>query len=795
MTERLGEPSISNSQATRENLPRQLTTFIGREREVNAVLTIFQRPEVCLVTLTGTGGIGKTRLGLKIAAELLDVFADGVYFVSLASISDPDLVIPTIAEALGIREVGDRILLDLLQAYLQDKSILLLLDNFEQVITASVQVADLLVACPHLKIVVTSRAVLHVQGEQEYPVPPLTVPDPKYKSDHKTLSQYESVALFLQRAQAALPDFQMNETNAGIIAKVCMQLEGLPLAIELAAARIKLLPPKALLTRLEHRLRILTGGSRDVPARQQTLRNTIAWSYHLLDKQEQRLFRRISIFVGGCTLEAVETVCYENQQEALSTLDEIASLIDKSLLEQVGSEGEARLMMLETIREFGLECLHESGEAEKIQNAHVRYFLNSVEELEPQYFGARAIAVLDQLESEFENIRAVLTWLTRFGENELALRLTGALWWFWYARGHLSEGRYWYEQLLPGSERVLAPVRAKALKSAGWIAYQQEDFDQSEALLKKGLEEYQILGDIQNIATSLYRLGLVAWATGDYLLAQSQTEDALSLFYQNGSKEGIADSLLVLAYVAIEQGDYSRAYEQAEQAVSLFKEIGDQWGIVYTLLGLASAVLLLGDGQTAENLTKESLAISIRLGFMVGITACLVQLAEISVALGEPVRAARLLGTEEALRDKAKVMGITIKQRNFEKMVGERSTIAVYNHLGEKVFADAWAEGRAMTPEQVLAAQQTVVIPLISSSPEDYSTHSGKAPSSLPDGLTTREVEVLRLVACGLTNAQVAEQLVISPRTVNSHLITIYSKIGVSSRSAATRYAIEHKLV
>ena len=260
-------------------------------------------------------------------------------------------------------------------------------------------------------------------------------------------------------------------------------------------------------------------------------------------------------------------------------------------------------------------------------------------------------------------------------------------------------------------------------------------------------------------------------------MAQSQAEDALSLFYQVGSKEGIADSLLVLAYAAIEQGDYSRAYELAEQAVSLFKEIGDQWGIAYTLLGLASAVLLLGEGLTAENLTKERLAISIRLGYMAGITACLVQLAEISVALGEPVRAARLLGTEEALRDKAKAMGITIKQRNFEKMVGERSTIAVYNHLGEKVFADAWAEGRAMTPEQVLAAQQSVVMPLTSSSPGWSSIHSGKSPSSSPDGLTTREVEVLRLVACGLTNAQVAEQLVISPRTVNSHLITIYSKL------------------
>jgi Protein kinase domain/NB-ARC domain len=303
--------------ASTHNLPAQLTTLIGREREVAVVRALLRRPEVRLVTLTGAGGVGKTRLGLQVAAAVLDEFPEGVFFVSLAPLSDPSLVVPTIAEVLGIREIGDRILLDLLKAYLQEKCLLLLLDNFEQVLAASVQVADLLVACPQLKVLVTSRAVLHVRGEQEFVVPPLAVPDPKHLPDLEALSQYESVALFLQRAQAAMPDFQMTDANAAAIAEMCIRLDGLPLAIELAAVRSKLLPPQALLTRLEHRLHVLTGGARDVPVRQQTLRNTIAWSYQLLETQEQRLFRRLSVFVGGCTLEAVEAVCYETQQESL----------------------------------------------------------------------------------------------------------------------------------------------------------------------------------------------------------------------------------------------------------------------------------------------------------------------------------------------------------------------------------------------------------------------------------------------------------------------------------------------
>lgn len=490
---------------------------------------------------------------------------------------------------------------------------------------------------------------------------------------------------------------------------------------------------------------------------------------------EQQLFRRLSIFVGGCTLEAVEAVCYKTQQEALSALGEIASLLDKSLLQQVAYEGEARLMMLETIREYGLECLRESGEANRIQSEHARYYLTLAEELEPQYFGAQATEVLAQLERESENLRATLKCLAESGERELALRLAGALWWFWYARGHLNEGRHWLEQLLSNSEGIAPAVRAKALIHVGWIAYQQEDSAHAEVPLNEGLSLYRQLGNREKTGTALYRLGLIAWDERDFVATQALAEEALKLFNDVANKEGIADSLLVLSFLGMERGD--------------------QWAMTYALHGLARVILLQGDSVTAQALTEESLAISIVLGNLRGIVSCLEQLAEISVALGEPERATRFWGTEEALRDRASAMGYIIKHENYEKMESERSVKAVYSHLGDKVFAAAWAEGRAMTPEQVLAARESVVIPLISSQSGESPTPSVKSPSFSPDGLTAREVEVLSLVACGLTNAKVAELLFISPRTVNSHLITIYSKIGVSTRSAATRYAIEHKLV
>ncbi len=355
---------IVSKQASKHNLPTQLTSLLGREQEVAAACALLRRPEVRLLTLTGTPGIGKTRLGLQVAADLLADFADGVCFVQLAPISDPELVVPTIAQLFDIKEAGDWSLLERLQSHLQEKHLLLLLDNFEQIISSAPSLAELLAVCPHLKILVTSRAVLHIQGEQEFPVPPLAVPVLAHLPEHEALAAYAAVALFLQRAQAVKPGFQLTKANARAVAAICARLDGLPLAIELAAARIKLLPPQALLTRLEHQLQMLTGGPQNMPVRQQTLGNTIAWSYNLLGAREQKLFRLLSVFVGGCTLEAAEVVCgaLSDSEEAVSILDGIASLLDKSLLKQTEQDDEPRLLMLEMIREYGLEALAASGE-------------------------------------------------------------------------------------------------------------------------------------------------------------------------------------------------------------------------------------------------------------------------------------------------------------------------------------------------------------------------------------------------------------------------------------------------
>ncbi len=414
-------PRLRTLDTSPNNLPVQLTPFIGREQELTAVQQLLRRADVHLLTLTGAGGAGKTRLGLQVAAELSDLFTDGVFFVNLAPIRDPALVVPAIAQALDIREETGQPLLERLREVLRHKQILLLLDNFEQVVATGVQVVELLTACPSLKVLATSREVLHVQAEHEFPVPPLELPDPKRLPDLAMLSHNTAVALFLQRAQAVKPDFQLTNSNARAIAEICVRLDGLPLAIELAAARMKLLPPQAVLVRLDQRLAVLTGASRDAPPRQQTLRNTLAWSYNLLDAADQGLFRRLSVFVGGCTLQAVEAVCAapDNGDEAGQILDRITSLVDKSLLQQTEQEGgEPRFVMLETIREYGLERLTANGEREAARQAHGAYYLALAEEAEPHLMNQQQVVWLERLDQEHENLRAALHWLQEQGEVE-----------------------------------------------------------------------------------------------------------------------------------------------------------------------------------------------------------------------------------------------------------------------------------------------------------------------------------------------------------------------------------------
>jgi predicted ATPase/class 3 adenylate cyclase/DNA-binding CsgD family transcriptional regulator len=866
-------PPLKTLDKSPNNLPVQPTSLIGREKEVTALLNLLQREEVRLVTLTGPGGTGKTRLGLQVAAELIDLFPDGVYFVNLAPISDPELVGPTLAQTLDVKEIAGQSLLDLLKASLRWKHLLLLLDNFEQVAGAAVFVADLLATCSLLKVIVTSRAALHIRVEQEFAVPPLVVPDPKRLPDLMALSQYEAVALFIQRAQAVKPEFQVTNANAPSVAEICVRLDGLPLAIELAAARVKLFPPQALLARLEQRLQVLTSGARDAPARQQSLRNTIEWSYKLLDAQEQRLFRRLSVFVGSCTLQAIEAVCaaLDKSNGAGQVLDGVLSLIDKSLLQQTEQEGdEPRLVLLETIREYGLEVLAASEEMETTRQAHALYYLTLAEEAEPELGGPQQAVWLDRLEREYDNLRSALRWFLERGEvvhgSELALRQAGALRRFWEVRGHWSEGWNFLEQALAGSKGVAVPVQLKALKAAAHLAFVRSDNDRAEALSEECLARCRELGDTAGMALSLRLLGSIALSKCNLIVAYSRTEESLALFREVGDKEGTAWSLNNLASIVSQQGEYARAISLKEEALALFEALGNIEGIAFSLFSLAwvlfisegdpakvhtlleeglalcrkvghkdgivialrllgGVFLQQGDTVKARTLLEEGVALSREIGYRHGtaeslfvlgkvaayhgdyaaahafyeeslylgrevgdnlsIAFYLEGLADVVAVQGDPAWAARLWGVAEALRE---AMGTPLPP--VDRTAYERAVAAVHTLLDEKAFASAWAEGRNMTPEQALTTQGKAMIPTWPTSATPT-----KSPTDSPGGLSARELEVLRLLATGLTDAQIAEQLVLSLHTIHAHLRTIYSKLGVTSRSAATRYAFEHQLV
>jgi predicted ATPase/class 3 adenylate cyclase len=533
-------PALRTLESFPNNLPVQPTPLIGRAREVATARGLLQHPDTRMLTLTGPGGVGKTRLGLQIAADALREFPDGTFVVDLAAVISADVVIPSIAKTLRVQEAVDRPIPDSLKDYLHDRRLLLVLDNFEHVLAAAVQVADLLSACPRVKALVTSRAALHLRGERQFPVPPLALPDRSRREPLDQLMRYEAIQLFVQRAQAAKPEFAGSDQNAHAIAEICHRLDGLPLALELAAARVNVFPPDALLERLDRRLSVLTSGPRDLPARQQTLRHAIAWSYDLLSPDEQMLFRRLGVFAGGCTPTAAGAVVGGGEPDpALAVIDGIASLVDKSLLRQEDRAGELCFRMLETIREYALECLSATGEAERLQQAHAAYYLAFAERAEPGLLGGwRQAEWLDRLTEDQDNLRAALAWFARHGPAEDGLRLAAALRRFWRARGNLTEGREHMAALLalPAAE-PRGRARAKALHAAGLFASGQGDYVEARRSLEESLDIYRRLGDAHGIGWALVALGILARYEGDHVAAKSRLEESLALVTQVGDTE------------------------------------------------------------------------------------------------------------------------------------------------------------------------------------------------------------------------------------------------------------------
>jgi predicted ATPase/class 3 adenylate cyclase len=731
-------PQLKSLDVSPNNLPVQLTSFIGRSKERDEVKRMLS--EERLLTLTGPSGSGKTRLALQVAAEMTDFFKDGVFFVALAPITEPGLVASTIAQSLGIIESSGRSVLDSLTDHLHNKSLLLLLDNFEQVISAAPLVAELLAAGGQLKILITSREGLRISGEREYPVPPLSLPNLKQLPPLESLSQYPAVELFIQRAKAVKPGFSITKDTAPAVAEICYRLDGLPLAIELAAARIKLLHPRAMLTRMEHRLEFLTAGGRDLPARQQTLRDAIAWSYELLDENEQKLFRRLSVFVGGCTVEAVEVVAGEHPPRG-SVLDRLASLLDKSLLQEVeAANGESRFIMLETLREFGLEQLEASGEQISIQRRHADYFLSIAEQTETRLESAGQVEWINRMEQEHDNLRAALECSkTADGTAETCLRLASALGLFWEARGYYSEGRKLLADLLLTEPiRGRSATRARILARAAELAYRQSDFSATMSLAGESLAIYREVGDRQGIASALIKLGNAATEMGSYAAASGFLEEALKTWRELVDKHGIARALISSGWVALRSGKYGLAKRRLLEALALSRDLGDTRNIAFELSGLGEVALRQKDYLLATQLVEQSLALRKQLGnkWGVGVSLgilgwiamreekwdramarlceslevrhdigdqsgsawCLERLAAVALAQGQAEKAARLFGAGSALRASTRSVIDPADQPAYKSKI-----LSLRRELGKERFKIIWEEGRALALEQAVA--------------------------------------------------------------------------------------------
>lgn len=908
------------------NLPLPPTPLVGRDEEIAQVIARLHQDDVRLLTLTGPGGVGKSRLGLQVATLVREIFADGVFWIDLSPLRYAELVIPTIAETLGLSEASEQPLLTHLTNALASKQLLLVLDSFEHLLPAGVALSLLLAGVPRLKIIVTSRAVLNLAGEHEVALPPLALPEGAVPPSLSHVTSYGAVALFVQRARAVKPTFALTEENLVTIIEICKRVDGLPLAIELAAARCKLFPPSILLQRLAVRLPLLTGGTLDLPPRHRTLRDTIDWSYQLLEHPTQRLLQQIALFEGGCTLETIEVVCRGDHLLAGTVLEGLATLVDQSLLRHLTDGDTSRFILLDTIREFALERLAESGNLPSLRERHTAYYVQLAEQAE---FGLQGLTMqlwLDRLEREYPNLRAVVLWNLSQGNLVAVARLASALRFFWEVRAHRQEGRIWLEATLSTVAPLPLPLRAKTLHAVGRLAralydsvaaeqrlqeslnlYQTlgdgrghtaaltdlgwtlvtlgGDIHQAKPLLEEGLTRYRALEDERGMAWAFYGLGWVelrralgdqrgsAWALVElawveresgslatagqffneslnlrravedrhdiawslaalalvaagqqqYEAARRYTEERLAIEQQLNNYHGIAGALQQLGVIAFRQGDRHTARTWLLEGVALARDLNDAYVLALTLMGLGEVHQAEGELQQATSVFTEALTLfqelhdpqrmarlyaylaqvalaerqdtamyayalqSLQIAREVNdldtITICLAGLADTAAQQGRWSWAAHLWGTAEALQNSTTVPRIPVEPSHRPLLIQDTRRA-----MGEDAFGMAWAAGHTLSPEQVLVVPEASTPPAV----ETHTTVSASTPAF--GGLTPREMEVLLLVAEGISNDQIALRLNVSVATIKTHLTAVYRKIGVSSRSAAMRYVIDHHL-
>ncbi len=769
-------------------LPAPPTPLIGRQHDVDEIRRHLLRSHVRLVTLTGPAGAGKTRLALHVATELRDSSPHRVCFVNLDQVVDPSLVVSTIAQSLGIAELRERSLFEALRQAIEDEELLLVLDNFEQVLGAAPDVAELLSSCSKLKVLATSRAPLRLRWEHEYPVPPFALPEPDHGEAMDVFAANPAVALFVERSRAVQPDFALDDHNAAAVAAICRRLDGLPLAIELAAARTKVFTPQALLARLQRGPDLLSVSWGDAAPRQQSLRGAIAWSYRLLDAANQSLFLRLAVFRGGCTPEAVAAVCFqpgESIQGDGEALERVASLVDNSLLQRVSlPDGTARFHMLDTIREYALERLVESGELQGVRALHAAYFLGLAESVPQDCEKPRQQESYDLLDRDLENVRVALDWYAESADRAGdLLRLAAALGHFWLRRGYLSEGRQRIEAALATVEAAGVgdtPARARALFTAGKLAEHRGDYPAACAYFADCIPLCRRLGVRDVLASALVWTACVCANAGldtSRLLAES-----LAIYEELNDQMGMAKVFNSMGERARVAGDYEGAEEQYERSLALYKAAGNEIETATMFHNLGYVAQHFADHRRATALFSEGIALYSRDGHHQKrhLAVCLAALAGVAL-LEQPERAARTFGAAEAHLD-----AIGSAMQPADRMEHDRNVERFRSLLGEETFRKAWSEGRRMTLEEAIGQVQQS---LAGATRPTAGATSTATPPALT--LSAREREVVVLIARGLTNRQIAERLVIAPRTADTHVANILNKLGFTTRAHVAAWAVE----